>query len=108
LVECNSNPARGPNPFKKFYESEGDFTGEWDAGQFSIFGAIEEKAGAEFGGSPEMQRRSNASDCPIEWGGFRARAARRKKLIKWAAGLSTGSAQEMQKGQGFRVLSFEF
>jgi len=33
-----------------FWESEGDCTSESRAGQFSIFGAVEEKSGGEFGG----------------------------------------------------------
>jgi len=31
------------------WESEGDCTSERGAGQFSIFGAVEEKSGGEFG-----------------------------------------------------------
>src|ERR1700686_1951001 len=37
-----------PNKSRNLYESEGDCTGERVAGQFSIFGAIEEKSGHGF------------------------------------------------------------
>jgi len=37
-----------PNKSRNLYESEGDCTGERVAGQFSIFGAIEEKSADGF------------------------------------------------------------
>jgi hypothetical protein len=43
MVECDPEPASRPEWVLKFCKSEGDFTGEMGAGQFSIFGAIEEK-----------------------------------------------------------------
>jgi hypothetical protein len=37
------------------YESEGDCTSEMGVGQFSIFGAIEEKNGRDFPGMGKMK-----------------------------------------------------
>ena len=48
VFECDPEPASWPERVLKFYESEGDCTGEMDAGQFSIFGAVEEKDGHGF------------------------------------------------------------
>jgi hypothetical protein len=48
MLNAIQNRRRGREWVLKFCESEGDFTGEMGAGQFSIFGAIEEKDGHGF------------------------------------------------------------
>ena len=70
-------------------------------GQFSIFGAIEEKDGHGFSriGMDEQQLREE-SFClwmaeVLTW-----TEDGRRNLVEWAAGMSTGRAQEMQKGSG--------
>jgi hypothetical protein len=59
-----------------FYESEGDCTSEMGAGQFSIFGAVEEKGGR--GSLPEERdevKGEARTIRPLDGGGFRARRA---------------------------------
>ena len=41
---------------KEVYKSEADCTGEMGAGQFSIFGAVEDKDAANFCGSEKFKR----------------------------------------------------
>jgi hypothetical protein len=77
-------------------------------GQFSIFGAIEEKIGHGF--SPVGRFTANARDESFfRWmgGSFRVEGMARRNLVEWAAGLSTGRAQEMQKDSSqLRVARF--
>ncbi len=71
------------------------------AGQFSIFGAIEEKTGHGLS-------RIRTDEAMLELravvplnGAFFARGLRgEENLVEWAAVMSTGRAQEMQKGSG--------
>jgi hypothetical protein len=51
------NRLAGQNKGGVFCESEGDFTSEMVCGQFSIFGAIEEKESAAAVGSTQLKRR---------------------------------------------------
>lgn len=71
------------------------------AGQFSIFGAIEEKTGHGF----TRIRRDEAmpSGCAVallNGAVFACGRREEKNLVEWAAVMSTGRAQEMQKGSG--------
>jgi hypothetical protein len=81
-----------------FCEGEGDCTSERRAGQFSIFGAVEEKNTTDSAGSAPRWK----LQCE-EWlrlwivVDFAAVQGWRKNLVEWAAGLSTELAQEMQK-----------
>lgn len=63
-----------------FYESEGDCTSEMGAGQFSIFGAVEENGGR---GSLQEERDEVKGEArtirPLDGGGFRARRAAAKE-----------------------------
>jgi len=57
--ECNRPPGLPGLDDLNFYEGEGDCTSETGAGQFSIFGAVEEKDGRGFwrrGGKRERPR----------------------------------------------------
>lgn len=81
-----------------FRVGEGDCMCEIALGQFNIFGAIEEKLGYGFPGIFAGQGKSarvvvnalivRVYECPPRC---------QMNLVKWAAGLSTGLAQEMQK-----------
>jgi len=51
------NRLTGQNEFNFFCESEGDCTSERGAGQFSIFGAVEEKIATDFRGVTGMKQR---------------------------------------------------
>jgi hypothetical protein len=69
-----------------------------ELGQFSIFGAIEENASRVF--SDYQRPRDLAA---VAWrtqksGAFQPEECGHPNLVEWAAGLSTGRAQEMQKG----------
>jgi hypothetical protein len=84
-----------------FCESEADSTSETGVGQFSIFGAVEEKSGPGFlpeDGHEVMGEASAvaALDGGVLMRGFDQRVGR----VEFGSGLSTGSAQEMQKGVG--------
>jgi hypothetical protein len=84
-----------------FCESEADSTSETGVGQFSIFGAVEEKSGSGFlpeDGHEVMGETSAvaALDGGVLMRGFGGCARR----VECGCGLSTGSAQEMQKGVG--------
>jgi hypothetical protein len=71
------------------------------AGQFSIFGAIEEKTGHGFTriGTDEAMLESRAV-VPLDGAVFEHQVRGEKNLVEWAAVMSTGRAQEMQKGSG--------
>jgi hypothetical protein len=83
------------------------------AGQFSIFGAVEEKCGRDFPESGGMkQRLSDASFLRWMAAVFVDMKRLEENLVEWAAGISTEGAQEMQKGevsrfQGFKVSRFQ-
>jgi hypothetical protein len=69
-----------------------------DAGQFSIFGAVEEKGRQGFRGSTRMkQRLSDVSFLLWMMAVLAWREEREENLVEWAAGISTAGAQEMQK-----------
>jgi hypothetical protein len=68
------------------------------AGQFSIFGAVEEKGGRDFPESGGMkQRLSDASFLRWMAAVFVDMKRLEENLVEWAAGISTAGAQEMQK-----------
>jgi hypothetical protein len=71
------------------------------AGQFSIFGAIEEKSGGGFSRSNARERESGRELVGALDGAVFARGVRCGGILEErVGGLSTGSAQEMQKGGG--------
>jgi len=73
------------------------------AGQFSIFGANEEKEWQGFSEIDKDQERASEDVARCMIVSVSSSEPRlRKNLVQWAAGLSTEHAQEMQKG------SFEF
>jgi hypothetical protein len=79
---------------------EGDCTKEMGAGQFSIFGATEDKArhGSALIFTNQEEALKADGRCVI----VRVSAALREfsgNLVEWAAVISTESAQEMQKGR---------
>lgn len=83
------------NSSLRIFEGEGECTSEMHGGQFSIFGAIEEKS---IGGFPKLTH-SSARLRTLVFASISADApCAARNLVEWAAGLSTGSAQEMQKG----------
>jgi hypothetical protein len=67
------------------------------AGQFSIFGASEENGAGDSGRFAatkwSVERSLKARDPESFWWSWRER----RNLVEWAAGISTESAQEMQK-----------
>jgi hypothetical protein len=80
------------------------------AGQFSIFGAVEEKGGRDFPESGGMkQRLSDASFLRWRAAVFVDMKRLEENLVEWAAGISTAGAQEMQvsRFQGFKVSRFQ-
>jgi hypothetical protein len=79
-------------------EGEGECTSEWRAGQFSIFGAIEENGEAE---SPETFCDRKGKKCDVnrpDGESFDVRADCQEKSGRVGAGISTECTQEMQKG----------
>jgi hypothetical protein len=74
------------------------------AGQFSIFGASEENGAADsrrFAPTKlRLERSSKAHDPESFWWSWRER----RNLVEWAAGISTESAQEMQKDRKKELL----
>jgi hypothetical protein len=111
--EYESQPAVAGGNDLDIYEGEADSTSEMGAGQFSIFGAIEEKTGHGFS-RMNTDEETTSRIAFVHWiavvSGKRQRA--KENLIQWAAGISTEGAQEMQKGkvsgfQGFRVSGFQ-
>jgi len=86
---------------RSFRESESDCTSENGAGQFNIFGAVEEKADTAFSPSTAMKRRmSNMHLLCNTTAVFVKTGAHRKNLAACAAGFSTMRTQEMQKDRG--------
>jgi hypothetical protein len=82
-----------------FCESEGDCTSETGVGQFSIFGAVEEKSGNRFLCDDEHEVMGERSVvAALDGGVFMREPLRRGNVGEWGVGLSTGRAQEMQKG----------
>jgi hypothetical protein len=94
-------PACRPEQGRLFCVSEGDCTSERGAGQFSIFGAVEENGGPQiFAGerrSDKMERVRGRCFTAVVWV---AALGGGKNLESGWVGLSTGGAQEMQKGGG--------
>jgi hypothetical protein len=68
------------------------------AGQFSIFGAVEEKGSRDFPESGGMKQRLSDTSF-LRWMAVVFVDIKRleENLVEWAAGISTAGAQEMQK-----------
>ena len=81
-----------------FYEGEGDCTSERVRGQFSIFGAIEEKLCCGFSRifTDEYGRSRHAAEC-MGVRVFELTVGVGRFLSERRGGISTGIAQEMQK-----------
>ena len=82
-----------------FSEGEGECTSEMPLGQFSIFGAIEEKAGPGFPRLPTDQEKSLVHVIVRRSASFGCMIHGPHILVQFVARLSTGCAQEMQKAQ---------
>ena len=85
----------------ELFEGESDCMDERERGQFSIFGAVEEKVCTDFGGEGRLPLQvANVSKVPVgrSLGGYEENL---EKLRGGAvSGLYTGGAQEMQKKHG--------
>lgn len=91
-------------------EGDGNCTSKMKAGQFSIFGAVEENVGRGLcRGFGDRTPSSIYPANPLGALGFCRRENFRKKILQSrAGGLSTEDAQEMQKGGGqWAVVSFD-
>jgi hypothetical protein len=102
-----------------FVRGEGECTKEMGAGQFSIFGAIEEKEAPDFRGFLRIKERDWKAVARCVIVRVPASVPRLEEyLLEWAAGISTEGSQEMQKGGArdhwsevgfeFRVFTFQF
>ncbi len=87
----------GPG-WQRFNEGEKECTSEKRQGQFSIFGAIEEKRCDEISRICTEQEKSSGHVWARLRELFEGMKRVEKNLAELAAGLSTGLAQEMQKG----------
>jgi hypothetical protein len=84
--------------FLFFCGSEGHCTSESGRGQFSIFGAIEEKNGQGIVPDKHGQEESwKGAVKPCGGDGFPSALFGKENLAASAAGISTEGAQEMQK-----------
>jgi hypothetical protein len=101
VVERESGGAQAETRSLFFGDGEGDCTSEKGAGQFSIFGAVEEKSGSLISRGTQILKKIWEVRLRAwgVWFGLRCGLSDSECGV-WPAGLSTGGAQEMQKGEG--------
>jgi hypothetical protein len=99
VAECDPNSTKRLEWIRMFCESESDCTSEMGAGQFSIFGAVEEKSRSGFSRSGRSEGESESEVAgALDGAVFVCGARCAGNRVEGVGGMSTGRAQEMQKG----------